>query len=161
MEIQASVIQVDPDGGVWVTAQAEGGSCHSCGSGSGSSCGSGNIGRMFAPKQDNRYRVIDTIGCRPGDEVMIDIKDGSVLRGAMIVYIMPLILVFGGALLGNDLASAPFADTAAIFGASGGFVVATLLVWLMNRRAGNDPRYQPTIVRRISRGFVMMKEIKS
>lgn len=160
MEIQASVLQVNPDGSAWVKSAAESGSCHSCGSDSGS-CGSGNIGRMFAPRQEQRYRVIDQVGCRPGDEVIVNIADGSVLRGALIVYILPLLLVFFFALAGHWLATPAMADTAAILGASGGFVLASLVVGLLNRRASHDPRFQPAIVRRIHRGFVVLKEIQS
>lgn len=160
MEIQASVLQVNPDGSAWVQSSAEGGSCHSCGSGSGS-CGSGNIGRMFAPKQEQRYRVLDQVGCKPGDQVIINIADGSVLRGAVIVYMLPLLLVFFCALVAHRLASPAMADTAAILGASVGFVLASLVVGILNRRASHDPRYQPAIVRRIHRDFVVLKEIRS
>ncbi len=164
MEIEARVVQVDTDGTAWVKAIAGAESCHSCSGSSngeeGGSCATGNIGRMFASR-DQRYRVINTIGCRTGDHVILGITDGSVLRGSAAVYLLPLLLMFAGAIAASHLLAGVATDMAEVVGAAAGFSAASAWLWYFNRKIRLDTRFQPVILRQARQGIVMMKEIRS
>jgi sigma-E factor negative regulatory protein RseC len=42
-----------------------------------------------------------TLPLRPGDEVIVGLADGVLLRGALLAYLLPLFLLLAGALLGQ------------------------------------------------------------
>ena len=63
------------------------GDCHKC-----SGCGAAQEGILL--------RVSNPIGARPGDLVTIEAATGPVLRGAAVLYMMPLLLFFLGYALG-------------------------------------------------------------
>ena len=63
------------------------GDCHKC-----SGCG--------AAKEGILLRVSNPIGARPGELVTIEAATGPVLRGAAVLYMMPLLLFFLGYALG-------------------------------------------------------------
>lgn len=164
IEMQARVVAVDNDGNVWVESVPSG-SCSSCaGSGEeeneGGGCGAGKIGQIFTLKS-KKYKVIDTLGSKTGDEVIIGIAEGAVLRGSAAVYMLPLLMIFIGAILGSQFAPAPQRDPASIFGAATGFAIGAAWLIRFSRRAGNDPRFQPVVLRSVRNNFFMLKEIKS
>ena len=41
------------------------------------------------------------VGAKPGQRVVFEVKEENVLMGAFVVFVLPLIAVFVGALLGN------------------------------------------------------------
>lgn len=80
---------------------------------------------------------------QPGQRVEVGIAEGSLLRSAMLVYIMPLLgMMLGGGLLqwwsGNDAAAA----LAAIAGGA----VAFLIVRRLAKRLGERQEYQPVVL---------------
>ena len=164
IEMQARVVAVDSNGSVWVESMP-GGSCSSCAgsgdhAGESGGCGAGKIGQIFTLKS-KKYQVIDTLGSKTGDEVIIGIADGSVLRGSAAVYLLPLLLIFIGAILGSQFAAAAQRDLASIFGAATGFAIGTLWLIRFSRRVSADPRFQPVVLRSVRSNFFMLKEIKS
>ena len=162
IEMQARVVAVDNDGNVWVES-VPGGSCSSCASsaeGDSGGCGAGKIGQIFTLKSKT-YPVIDPLGSQVGDQVVIGIAEGSVLRGSAAVYMLPLLLIFIGALLGAQFAPAPQPDLASMFGAGCGFAIGALWLMRYSRRASRDPRFQPVVLRAVHSNFFMLKEIKS
>lgn len=176
MEMHVRIIRTDEQNTAWVEAIAEASNCHSCsssknssknsgdGSGDGSSsggCGADNIGRMFLGSAPHRFRVIDPIGCHVGDEAIIDIADGSVVRSASLVYLLPLLLVFTGAILASQLANPAMADLASILGAATGLALAAAWLWYANQHILHNPRYQPVIRRTIPTHFFVLKEIQT
>ncbi len=158
MEIEARVLQVDADGSAWVQAVSGGESCHSCGS-SGDGCATGNIGRMFASREQ-RYRVANILNSRTGDRVVLGIADGSVLRGSAAVYLAPLALMFAGAFLFSRI-PALANDGGELAGALTGFALACLWLWRFNRKIRLDPRFRPVILRPAQSTIMIRKEWQS
>ncbi len=64
-----------------------------------SACGKcGERGGCGKPEAGpRRYVVRNAIGACPGDRVMVAVPDGAVLKAAALSYLMPLLLVIGGA----------------------------------------------------------------
>ncbi len=66
------------------------GDCHKC-----SGCG--------AAKETLIFSVQNPIGAKPGDMVVIQSGSGPVLAGAVMLYILPLLLFIFGYILGENL----------------------------------------------------------
>ncbi|MDR3390785.1 MAG: SoxR reducing system RseC family protein [Sulfuriferula sp.] len=162
IEMQARVIAVE-QGAALVEPMTDG-SCSICTSSSGDTsaggCGADKIGQLFTLKT-KQYRVIDPIGSRIGDAVVIGIQDGAVLRGSAAVYMLPLLLVFIGATLAAYLAPDRNQDVASIAGAAAGFALGALWLFRFSRNAGNNPQYQPVVLRSVRSDIFVLKEIKS
>lgn len=91
MEQLVRVRKINEDGTaqvVHIRESACSGDCHKC-----SGCG--------AVKQAMLIDAYNPIGAQPGDMVQIRSETGPVLMGAMVLYIMPLVLFIAGYLLGD------------------------------------------------------------
>jgi sigma-E factor negative regulatory protein RseC len=132
-ETPALVTRVE-DGTAWVASKAPS-SCGACG---GKGCGSSLFSRFWHPDEPE-YRVDNPIGAGVGDAVVVGVPDGALLRAALASYGMPLLLLLGGAGLGNFL----FGEPGAIGGGLCGLGLAG--VWLKLHRG---PDSTPVILRR-------------
>lgn len=91
MEQLVRVRKINEDGTaqvVHIRESACSGDCHKC-----SGCG--------AVKQAMLIDAYNPIGAQPGDMVQIRSETGPVLMGAMVLYIVPLVLFIAGYLLGD------------------------------------------------------------
>ena len=141
LETRATVVQVD---GQYALVQAEpGNGCEQC---NGKGCGTGQLSRLFC-SNPRQFQVNNPINAGIDDEVIISIADGAVLRGIGQVYVLPLLLLLIGAMLGNQWAVLDghrdiYSAMGALLGLGVGFVFSRKISY---RRAGNDS--QPHIVR--------------
>lgn len=93
MEQLVKILVSNSDGtaqAVHVRESACSGDCHKC-----SGCG--------AVKQAMLIDAFNPIGAQPGDMVEIRSETGPVLMGAVVLYMVPLLLFFAGYLLGDAL----------------------------------------------------------
>ena len=91
MEQLVRVRKINEDGTaqvVHIRESACSGDCHKC-----SGCG--------AVKQAMLIDAYNPIGAQPGEMVQIRSETGPVLMGAMVLYIVPLVLFIAGYLLGD------------------------------------------------------------
>lgn len=157
VETQALVLAVAQ--GSALVEPMEPAGCSACGT-SGGGCGAGRIGQLFTARS-KQYRVIDPLGSRVGEAVVVGVEDGAVLRGSGAVYLLPLLLVFAGALLAGHFAPAATKDVWSMVGAGCGLAVGALWLARFGRKAARDRRYQPVILRRADENLFMLKEVKS
>ncbi len=93
MEQLVKVIATEPDGTakvMHIRESACSGDCHKC-----SGCG--------AAKETLFLTARNAIGARPGDMVRIESETGPVLAGAVVFYMVPMILFFLGYYIGETL----------------------------------------------------------
>ena len=157
METQAKVLEVEA--GAALVEPMEPSGCSACGS-NGGGCGADRIGQVFTLRS-KRYRVLDPRGSRVGEAVVIGVADGAVLRGSGAVYMLPLLLIFIGAMLAGQFAPLASRDGWSIAGAAIGFVLGTLWLLWFSRRAARDARFQPVILRAVSENLFVLKELGS
>ncbi len=139
IEEQGRVVAREPDA-VWVET-VRSGSCAACNAGRG--CGQRMLERLQSGGAA-RVRALADGAAEVGDRVAIGIPEQLLLRGTLRVYLLPLLLLFGGALAGQHLGSGD--ETALPFGLlglAGGFVYNR---WY-SRRYHNDPSHQPRVLR--------------
>lgn len=118
----------------WVVAAAPA-SCGACG---GKGCGSSLFARFWhadAPE----YQVDNAIGAGVGDTVVVGLPEGALLGAAATAYLMPLLFLLAGGLLGQWLGG----ELGAIAGGLCGLAMAVL-----NLRRRRAPDAMPVVLRR-------------
>ena len=124
MEQKVMVRKLLPDGTaqvVLIRESACSGDCHKC-----SGCG--------AAKETITFIAADPIGARPGDVVMVKSDTAPVLRGAAVLYVLPLVLFLVGYLV-----------TMSGWGGCAGFLLGIGAVIVYDRLVANKEQIQYTI----------------
>jgi sigma-E factor negative regulatory protein RseC len=142
------VVALEPDS-VWVETIRQS-TCGSCAAQKG--CGHGLINKVSDGSR-SYVRVLPgkltPTDCEINDQVRISIPEEVILRGSMIVYIIPIAAMLAGAasavalIDGNE-------DALAAMGAVAGFVFGTAFVRWHAWRHKDDSRLQPTLVEIVS-----------
>ncbi len=127
IEMRAIVIQLD---GKEASVQPVGtGGCGHCDSEGG--CGSSTLTKVFCGDKPRQFKVRNEVNAGIGDEIQVSIPDGVLLRGAIKMYVLPLILLLAGGIAGAGLAGDgaggdAYAVVGAVLGMSLGFILAKL-----------------------------------
>lgn len=106
------------------------GGCGHCNSEGG--CGSSTLTKMFCSDKPRQFKVRNEVSAKVGDEIQVSIPDGVLLRGAMKMYVLPLILLLVGGIAGSSLAGGEtvgrdaYAVAGAVIGLLLGYILARL-----------------------------------
>ncbi|ENY73739.1 sigma-E factor regulatory protein RseC [Aeromonas diversa CDC 2478-85] len=138
----ATVVELDGDH-AWVSCERRS-ACNSCQQQS--DCGTGTVAKAMANRAQ-RVRVRLCAEVRVGQQIRIGIPQHSLIQGALLVYLLPLLCLVGGGLLGQ-LWLRPLLQagegvsilTTALGGAAG-----FLLVRYLSRRLG-EGEYAPRML---------------
>ncbi|QVL48209.1 MAG: SoxR reducing system RseC family protein [Thiocapsa sp.] len=140
IETPATVVDVKP-GVAWVETvrQSACGHCESAGS-----CGTSVLAKLFgAPR--SRLRIDDAQGLRVGEQVVIGIPDGTLVRASFVAYLIPLVTLIAAAGVATRLGAGE--GTVALLGLAG----LGIGLWLSGRITGGPSareHYRPVLVRR-------------
>ena len=138
------VVAVDLDG-LWVETIRQS-TCGTCAAQQG--CGHSLLNRITDGKR-SYIRVLpgyrDPGDCSVDDRVRISIPEEVILRGSLIVYMLPLLCMLGGATAAVGLIPGS-QDVLAALGAAFGFVLGVALVRWHAWRHRDDCSLQPTLV---------------
>jgi len=144
IEERAQVVALEGES-AWVETERR----SSCGSCEAKGCGTGALSKVLGARVQ-RIRVHNPIQARPGDSVILGIEESVLLQGSLMVYILPLLSMLAGGLLGETLAPQWGSDgemlslLLGVLGLAGGFL------WLRRyqRRVAKNPRFTATILRK-------------
>jgi sigma-E factor negative regulatory protein RseC len=141
LETRAIIVQTEGQYALVRVSQADG--CDHC---NGKGCGTGKLSQLFCSKQ-RQFRVENPINASIGDQVILSVAEGALLRGIGLVYLLPLILLLTGAVYGNYLAVQAeqrdsYSAVGALLGLLAGFVFAK---WISSRQGKSHT--QPFIAR--------------
>ncbi|MBB5209987.1 SoxR reducing system RseC family protein [Microbulbifer hydrolyticus] len=140
---------------VWVeTVQRSG--CHGCAAKPG--CGTGLLGEFWAKASQVRVAVPPESLSRLKlhDTVVIGVAENTLASTALVVYLVPLLMLVLGALAGDALPGALFADSlqvkqgselGAVTGAVIGLALGALLVRLYSHANRDNPAMAPKFLR--------------
>jgi sigma-E factor negative regulatory protein RseC len=140
LETRAIVVHADKSTTLVKVNQASG--CEQC---NGKGCGSGKLAQLFCSKP-RQFQVQNAIDAKVGDDVIVSIAEGAVLRGISLVYMLPLSLLMAGVILASLIPAGDQQDIYIAAGAIAGLSCGLLLVkWITAQR--NDDQTQPYITR--------------
>jgi sigma-E factor negative regulatory protein RseC len=119
----------------WVEAR-ESGTCGSCGSGG---CSTRRLADLFG-RRERAFPVDNVLHAGTGERVVIGIPSGALWKSAFRLYGLPLLLMLGGALVGQHLSG----DLGALVFAAGGLALAVLA----QKSLSPSPAWRPVMLRR-------------
>jgi len=145
IEEQGRVVAVEP-GAVWVETLRKS-TCSSCSASAG--CGQGILDKLGASGRRGYVRALCDLQLSVGDAVVIGVREELLVRGSLLVYLLPLIGLFSAALLAEQLT---LSEPLVILSAFVGLLAAWSAVRWRSRRTGDDPTLQPVVVRALLAG---------
>ena len=105
-------------------------------------CGTRVLSKLTG--KTNRIRVLTNRSCadlKIGQDVSIGIPEDVIVKGSMLVYILPVLCAVIGAWLGGSSG-----DLVSIASALSGLLLGGLIVSLQSNKTRNDLRYQPVLL---------------
>lgn len=142
MEENARVVDVQP-GFVWVETERK----STCSLNNG--CGSAVLAKVLGARR-TRIRALNALSAEVGDEVVLGLAEAALIRGSLVLYALPLLALFLGALAGESvsrLLRLASGEAGTIVFALAGLAAGFYGVRYFTRRINNDPRYQPVVLR--------------
>lgn len=107
-----------------------------------SSCGNSSVAKAFGPRQ-HRFRVRLTEPVAVGQKIKVGLPSKSLIRSALLVYLVPLLLMLVGAIGANLLGSGDGGTLlGAVLGGGCGFFIARYCA----QRFDSSRRYQPVML---------------
>jgi sigma-E factor negative regulatory protein RseC len=142
LETRATIIRLEGQYAVVQANRPNG--CDLC---QGKGCGASKLSQLFC-NSPAQLKVNNSISAGIGDEVIISVAEGAVLRGVGMAYIVPLVLLVVGTMLGSMGGESSgqhdgYAALGAVLGLIGGVVIAK---W--SPLSHQKDRFQPFITRR-------------
>jgi sigma-E factor negative regulatory protein RseC len=122
--------------------------CDACDAKTG--CGTQVIGKVVGNRR-NRVRVLNKIGASTGDEVVVGLQEGAMLRGSLAMYFAPLVGLFGGAALGSVFSSmwnVAYSDGMQIVASVIGLLAGLWWLKRFTQKIRSDEQYQAVILRK-------------
>tara|TARA_B110000046_G_scaffold185961_1_gene230821 strand:+ start:2974 stop:3432 length:459 start_codon:yes stop_codon:yes gene_type:complete len=143
-----TVVSVE-SGSLWVETIARS-TCDACTAKKG--CGQRVLSKLTG--KTNRIRVLldgqPSSDALPGQLVTIGIPEDVIVRGSLLVYLVPIVASVGGAWVMGDQG-----DALGIAGAAVGLLAGGLLVSLQSKRTRNDLRLNPVLLKDSARKQVL------
>ena len=140
IEEQATVTAVEGDY-AWVQTQRST-ACDSCSAQKG--CGTSTLGKVIG-RQYTQVRALNSSGAQVGDEVMVGLAEDMLLKSSLAVYLVPIVLMLMGGVLGDywSAGNSLYAALASGLGLALGFV---WIQWFSHKISHNE-RFQPVVLR--------------
>lgn len=86
---------------------------------------------------------------KPGQRVVVEVQEINMLKAAFVVYLMPLLAIFLGALAGYGIAGY-FAMDGLVFSAAGGILFLLISIWYIkyyDYTSSTNEKMRPVITR--------------
>ena len=147
IEEQGRVVAVEP-GAVWVETLLKS-TCSSCSAKAG--CGQGVMDALGIGGRRGHVRALTDLQLDIGDSVAIGVREDILLRGSLLVYLLPLLGLFLGALSMQALGGS---EPHMILAGLAGLLCSWLYVRWRSRRTANDPALQPVVLRALLAGTI-------
>lgn len=142
IEETAKVVDLDGEY-AWVETQRKS-ACASCAVNKG--CGTATIAKVVGQKR-TRVRTINQLGAKSGDVVVIGIQEQALVRGSIAVYVIPLLLLLAGGLIGDWLGKGSGSEGYTILLGLAGLGLGFVWLSYFSRRVSSSASYQPEILR--------------
>lgn len=129
---------------VWVSVVDKPGGCDGCASKS--ACGSFNLFKPLidesVAKNNNNIKIRNTLNVDKGQEILIEISSQSLLKSTFLVYLLPLLILFAGAVIGKQLGGELVSTVLGILG----LILGLFIVKIMLSKTTFKQRLEPMMV---------------
>jgi sigma-E factor negative regulatory protein RseC len=127
-------------GMAWVQTQRSS-ACKSCSSRN--SCSSSEQG------QDMEVEVLNKVGARVGDEIILNLDTGPLLKATFLLYVFPILCMIAGAVVGHRYALSRGWDPSGLSAIVSlvALVISFIFIRLRGNRLSRKSAYKPQIVR--------------
>jgi sigma-E factor negative regulatory protein RseC len=151
--IEQSAIVVSNEAGIVEVEVVRQSSCHGCSAQS--ACGVSLLDRVLG-RRPQRLVLTDALDVRPGDEVVVGVPEGALLKAAIVAYMIPLLGLLVGALVGEHLgADTSPSQTLPLLAGLCGLALGLVVTRIYSRRLASDPRWRAVLLRRVSRSLAV------
>jgi sigma-E factor negative regulatory protein RseC len=135
---------IETRGGRALISTSRRGICNECADRSGCA-----FDMTLAGEKPEEILAANPVDARAGDTVAFDLPGHTELKLSLIIWVVPLLGLVGGAVAGAALHRAlPLSkDPATLLGALAGLALSFLPVLFYDRRARKDPRLEPRILK--------------
>lgn len=140
IEEPGRVVALEP-GAVWVQTH-RGSTCSGCSARNG--CGQGLMERLGSSDKRGLVRALCTLHLAVGDSVVIGVREDALLRGALLVYLFPLIALLASAVIASMIS---LEESYVIVAGLAGFFASWLVVRHRDGKMAGDERLQPVVLR--------------
>ena len=149
IEETATVIAIQGDQ-VLVQTQRQS-TCHSCSVRQG--CGTSVLAKVVG-RRSSQLSVTNTLGAQVGDEVVLGIQEHALVKGSLLVYALPLLMMLVFALAGEALARAFgwYQEPLVILCAVTGFMLSAFGIRSGLYNSALKDQIQPHMLRIVSQG---------
>jgi sigma-E factor negative regulatory protein RseC len=99
--------------------------------------------------EEMEVEVINSAGAAIGDQVVISFETSSLLKATFLLYVFPILCMFAGALVGQEIAFQLHLNasvSAAVFGFLF-FLVSIVFIRVKANKMGRQEQYRPRIIR--------------
>lgn len=145
IEESALVVALEGNDLAWLETQRQS-ACGQCAVNKG--CGTGSIAQLLG-KRYTRVLALNQAGAVVGDRVIVGVPEQALVRGALWVYMLPLLGLLLGAVVGRQWAAGVSSgEAASILCGIAGLALGFWAVRRHARRTVRDSRYQPIVLRR-------------
>ncbi|MBK1705737.1 SoxR reducing system RseC family protein [Halochromatium glycolicum] len=123
-------------------------SCNACSARSG--CGVSLLDRVLG-RRPQRLVLANKLDARVGDEVVIGIPEGALLKAAVAAYMLPLLGLLSGGIIGDLLVNdASVGEALPLLGGLIGLGIGLLGTRFYSRRLAADPQWRAVLLRRVT-----------
>lgn len=143
IEETALVVETE-DGFAWLEAQRKT-ACGQCAVQKG--CGTGVLSKVVG-KRITRIKALNEVQAQVGESVIVGLSESSLLKSAFVNYLVPLFLMFAGALIARFVFG-PVAEPFIVIGALAGLAFSLWVIRKFADHVKHDQRYQPIVLRKV------------
>ncbi len=146
IEEEAQVVEIK---GSQVILQARTQSaCGNCSASKG--CGTSVLAKVIGRKF-TRFQAENNVGAKIGDTVVVGISEDALLRGSLVMYIIPILGMLFFSLLANYLLASSIDSLDLIIAASGimGLIFGSLIAKSYFQRQSSAQHFTPVVLRKI------------
>lgn len=112
-------------------------------------CKSQGVCHSLGDMENMETEAVNTAGAKKGDRVVLEISPGSLLTISFIFYMIPVIFLIAGAIVGLKIGETYFSEPPLIsllFGAAA-CTLAFVIVRLFSKHLGKKKNYTPQVVK--------------
>ncbi len=130
----------------WVKTQRQS-SCGQCASNKG--CGTSTLSKVMGQKY-NEVRVVNSLNVGVGDHVVIGLAEQALVRSSLLLYLMPLLMMFIAAISLETLSGVfqwSISEPYLVFAGIAGLLIGLAAVHFWSSRLADDSGYQPVLIK--------------